>query len=462
MQNIYFFVPCDIYIRDFDARLITVLSVIKDVKNVKFIIGSQHEVNKFIIKNNNIKKMIYLEKGIDTRYSSWYYYLAKRGCLIYTLSEEGGIFEKNRNLVSFDIDTDNLDLIRKNFIWLYLIYEEIIKNKKNFFNHSEFLVTGNPRFDLCSENFNDFYDIFFEKYKKKKCIVISSTFTSGNSSVPDELKIIRLISKKNYLKSSYQFDKIRKKYSNELRNHFIKLTKEISKENPDVQIFFRPHPVESHDIYKKHFQNFENIIVNNSVPARDMIAISDTLIHHDCTTAIECFLNNKQPIAYLPIFNENVAQEIPIKVSYIKETITEVKNQLSTILKNKNFIDLKKSNLGYFLENFNTKSYEKISNVFIKDIENFNNIKLKKPVKFKIKSLLNYLITIYIRFNRLIIEKFAELFSQKKFSKHNKFSKNIELNELKNKIHTLSKKIFLKKPVKIKKLNNNLFMIENE
>ena len=70
MQNIYFFVPCDIYIRDFDARLITVLSVIKDVKNVKFIIGSQHEVNKFIIKNNNIKKMIYLEKGIDTRYSS--------------------------------------------------------------------------------------------------------------------------------------------------------------------------------------------------------------------------------------------------------------------------------------------------------------------------------------------------------------------------------------------------------
>ena len=73
-----------------------------------------------------------------------------------------------------------------------------------------------------------------------------------------------------------------------------------------------------------------------------MIAISDTLIHHDCTTAIECFLNNKQPIAYLPIFNENVAQEIPIKVSYIKETITEVKNQLSTILKNKNFIDLRK------------------------------------------------------------------------------------------------------------------------
>ena len=160
MQNIYFFVPCDIYIRDFDARLITVLSVIKDVKNVKFIIGSQHEVNKFIIKNNNIKKMIYLEKGIDTRYSSWYYYLAKRGCLIYTLSEEGGIFEKNRNLVSFDIDTDNLDLIRKNFIWSNLIYEEIIKNKKNFFNHSEFLVTGNPRFDLCSENFNDFYDNF--------------------------------------------------------------------------------------------------------------------------------------------------------------------------------------------------------------------------------------------------------------------------------------------------------------
>ena len=193
-----------------------------------------------------------------------------------------------------------------------------------------------------------------------------------------------------------------------------------------------------------------------------MIAISDTLIHHDCTTAIECFLNNKKPIAYLPIFDENVAQEIPIKVSYIKKSIIEVKNQLTEILKNKNFVDLKKSNLEYFLENFNNNSYEKISNVLIEDIKNFNSLKLKKPVKFKIKSLLNYLIAIYVRFNRLIIEKFSGLFSQKKFSKHNKFSKNIELNELKNKIQILSKKIILKKQLKIKKLNNNLFMIEDE
>ena len=74
---------------------------------------------------------------------------------------------------------------------------------------------------------------------------------------------------------------------------------------------------------------------------------------------------------------------------------------------------MKKNNLGYFLENFNIKSYEKISNVFIEDIKNFNNLKLKKPVKFKVKSLLNYLIAIYIRFNRLIIEKFTEFFSQK-------------------------------------------------
>ena len=132
INEIYFFIPCDVYVRDFDARLITLLSIIKHVKNVKFIIGSQHEVNKFIIKNKNIKKIIYLEKGIDARYSGWYYYLAKRGCLIYTLSEEGGIFEKNRNLISFDIDTDNLDLIKKNFIWSNLIYEELIKKKKIF------------------------------------------------------------------------------------------------------------------------------------------------------------------------------------------------------------------------------------------------------------------------------------------------------------------------------------------
>ena len=114
-----------------------------------------------------------------------------------------------------------------------------------------------------------------------------------------------------------------------------------------------------------------------------MIAISETLIHHDCTTAIECYLNNKKPIAYLPFFDENVAQEIPIKVSCIKYSINEVKSQLSKILNNKNDIICEKENLGYLLENFNVKSFEKISEIFIEDIKKFDDLKLKKKVKFK-------------------------------------------------------------------------------
>ncbi len=459
MSKIYFFIPSDIYIRDFDSRLLLAISIMNETKNINFIIGSQYQVNNFILKNKNIKKMIYLEKGIDMRYSNWYYYLANRGCLIYTLSEEGGIFEKNRNLISFDIDTDNLDLIKKNFMWSKLIYDEIYQHKKFLLNHSEFVVTGNPRFDLCSEKFNDFHDGFLEKYKKKKCVVISSTFTSGNSSVPDELKIIRLISKPSYLKNSYRFDINRKRYSNKLRNHFIKLTKEISKENPEVQFFFRPHPVESHEIYLKHFKEFDNIIVNNSVPARDMIAISETLIHHDCTTAIECYLNNKKPVAYLPIFDEKLAQEIPIKISNVKKTIEDVKNEVSKILNDKSKDSCSQLDLGYSLENINFCSYKKITDIFVNDLKNFDNLKLNKPVKFKTKYLINYVIAAYIRLNRLIIETFAKLFLRKKFSKLNKFSKNIELDELKIKISSLSNKILFRKNIKIEKLRENLFLL---
>ena len=462
MSKIYFFIPSDIYIRDFDSRLLLATSIMNKTENINFVIGSQFQVNNFIVKNKEIKKMIYLEKGIDMRYSNWYYYLANRGCLIYTLSEEGGIFEKNRNLISFEIDTDNLDLIKKNFIWSKLIYDVIYKYKRFLLNHSEFVTTGNPRFDLCSEKFNDFYHKSLEKYKEKKCIVISSTFTSGNSSVPDELKIIRLLSKPNYLKNSYHFDINRKKYSNKLRNYFIELTKEISKENPEAQIFFRPHPVESHEIYLKQFKGFKNIIVNNSVPARDMIAISETLIHHDCTTAIECYLNNKNPIAFLPIFDEKLTQEIPIKISILKQTIEDVKKEVNSILNKEKKMSSSQIDLKYFLENVSFSSYKKITDIFVNDLKSFNNLKLNKPVKFKMKYLLNCVIAAYIRFNRLIIETFAKLFLKKNFSKLNKFSKNVELDELQTKISSLSKKIFMKKNIKIKKLKDNLFLLNCE
>ena len=115
MNDIYIFFPSDVYVRDFDARLLTALTILKGVDKIKIIIGSQLQVNKFILQDKSIKKMIYYEKGIDERYSSWYRYLVDRGCLIYTLSEEGGIFEKNRHLVSFEIDEENFDLIKKNF-----------------------------------------------------------------------------------------------------------------------------------------------------------------------------------------------------------------------------------------------------------------------------------------------------------------------------------------------------------
>ena len=110
MSKIYFFIPSDIYIRDFDSRLLLAISIMNETKNINFIIGSQYQVNNFILKNKNIKKMIYLEKGIDMRYSNWYYYLANRGCLIYTLSEEGG---KSKLTTAFELNLTNSEIILK-------------------------------------------------------------------------------------------------------------------------------------------------------------------------------------------------------------------------------------------------------------------------------------------------------------------------------------------------------------
>lgn len=459
-NKIYFFIPCDIYVRDFDARLLLALNLIKNTDNLEFIFGSQYEVNNFIIQNKFIKKFIYYEKGIDERYSSWYHYLVNRECLIYTLSEEGGIFEKNRNLISFDIDTDNFDAIRKNFIWSNFIYEKLKSFKKHFFKHSEFLVTGNPRFDLCSTKYNNFHDKFLNNFKKKKCIVVSSTFSAGNYLVPDESSIIRFFSKKNFLKNSYKFDKNREVYSNKLREYFISLTKEISHEYPYIQIFFRPHPVESHEIYKKAFKKNKNIIINNSVPARDMIAISETIIHHDCTTAVECYLNNKKPIAYLPIFDEYLTQELPIKLSLAKETVKDIKIQINQILKKKKKLNLPKENFKYFLENFKCTSYEKITKIILDDIKNPDKLIFKKIQKKFTKTLYRYLESFIIRSLNKTFEIISKISLSQKISRSYKYNTNVRITDLNYKIKNLSKIISINKKIYTKKIKKNLFLLK--
>ena len=462
MINKFFFIPCDIYIRDFDARLLLALSLMKKVENVTFVIGSQYEVNKYIKENENINKMIYLEKGIEERYSDWYHYLANRGCLIYTMGEEGGIFEKNRNLASFDIDAVNLDCIRKNFIWSDLIYDEMKKHKNFFFKHSEFSVTGNPRFDLCSSKFDSFHNSFLNKFKEKKCIVISSTFSAGNYRVPDESGLIRVFSTRKFLKNWYKFDIERKKYSNKLREYFISLTKEIAKDNPNIQIFFRPHPVESHEVYNKNFSKYNNIIVNNSVPARDMVAISKTLIHHDCTTAVESYLNNKIPIAYLPIFDENLVQELPVKLSLKNKTINEVKDQLNDILNKKEIINLPFNHFKYFLKNFESESCEEIAKVIVNDINNFDDILVKSAKKNMILSSLNFLRSFIIRLINKNIEIMSKVLLKKEISRSYKYPVDLNIADLDEKIQKLSNIINLQKKVETKKISKNLFFLANQ
>ena len=120
-----------------------------------------HEGPQSITKINKVK----IQQGMILSNEPGYYKKNKFGIRIENLVY---VNKKNRNLISFDIDTDNLDLIKKNFMWSKLIYDEIYQHKKFLLNHSEFVVTGNPRFDLCSEKFNNFHDKFLEKYKLKE------------------------------------------------------------------------------------------------------------------------------------------------------------------------------------------------------------------------------------------------------------------------------------------------------
>lgn len=397
----------------------------------------------FFDRNKWLFPGIYIGKNCfktEVPYIKTYYKKMKEcGVNVWHLDEEGGVYSGNiddqRDILTYRLEARDLDEADKILTWGN--WQKQVFDSKN--PRAEVVVSGSPNFD-----------IFQEKYKynlknwdldvtggRKDFILVNTRFSNGNP----KMGVQHRFNKKQpdsgrdtefYMEEAYIAN-------NKLLFGFIELCIYLARELPDTEIVIRPHPSESHDIYKILTKKLHNICVTSSGGVESWIRMSKVLIHNGCTTAIQSIVAKQNVVTYIP--NDVTAIEDKF-TAYLPNTIGRIAHTHDDVLSfiNKPYFNQSKiwmdtvsrlDSIEYISELVNREPTRSVDTLFNSKYRLF----LREKMKDVVMNGINYMTP-----NR----------KHKRFN-YKEFSKIVDLVEIANKHY--------KSNVKYKKITNGCYCI---
>ncbi|MFT7157287.1 MAG: surface carbohydrate biosynthesis protein [Parvicella sp.] len=366
-MNHYAFIPVEVFTRSFKSRFRIAYEFAR--LGGTAIVGDQREVKYLLSKIDQPVSLLSkgeppTEPSIDL--VSLY---KKKGFQLFLLDEEGGIVDKDGQILQFRYDIRISALYDQIYLWGD---KQKSLLAKYFPNLKQLLVSGNPRFDtlhyelqtfLGDGPLKDFLGSF------NKTVSVNTSFPAGNTkqSTEDFLKMF-----KNLLREHYSERKARMHvaHHNLLHHYFCELIEFMATDFPSIGIIIRPHPSENEVPYMALQEKYVNVYVDagRKYEAGYMSKICDLTIHHDCTTGIEALMSNSKVVSYAPYENE-LSQPVPLKSTLKVGSYEEVKSLLLDILDDKDHreYNLPESKLiRSFIQNY--KSSKNTAEVIATDI----------------------------------------------------------------------------------------------
>jgi surface carbohydrate biosynthesis protein len=359
--------PIETKVRELDGKIWLALNLIK--QGHKIALGRRGSINYSLDK---IKPEIYIE--LDAEYSPKKLERVKKlsnsGTKVYVLETEGGVFRSEEEYSSNRLSKKILQYIDKYLAWGQETYD-IIKHNTDFPEENT-AVTGNPRFDLLSEELREIYATDTKKINQKynEYILINTNFTYANNKDITKLQ-------ESLKNRGRNIDEKRVRYEKNLLNEFTTLVSTVTTKI-DKNIVIRPHPSESLEKYQKEFENFDQVYACRKGDVRPWISGSQAVIHNSCTTGIESALLNVPVFAYQPITNERYDVKLPNIVSNQIYSIENIINKLRQITEESKYIMTSKQHriLKKYFYNIDSQAAKKIRQVINKENEiNLDNFR---------------------------------------------------------------------------------------
>lgn len=201
-----------------------------------------------------------------------------------------------------------------------------------------FHTTGTPIVDLWRAPLHNLFRQEAESLRERygKYIIIPSSFASvnhfmgadANRGILTRDEIIAKDKREEFFKFWDEYER----YVRGIFQKFLALIPDVAKAFPDHKIIIRPHPSESHDLWKEAARRLPNVTIIFDGPVSPWLLGADAVLHWGCTTGVEAYLMGKPVIAYNPASAEEEAKfdhRVPHCISLIARTPAEVNNLLT-------------------------------------------------------------------------------------------------------------------------------------
>jgi surface carbohydrate biosynthesis protein len=305
------------------------------------VIGSRREMEMLI---DAFPRSIYLSKSMTVRSLLFFWVAAKYGHDIITWDEEALVHLPPETYFSRRLHPAAIRYVSHLFAW----GEENAELWRRYPHLPEGIpihVTGNPRSDLLRPEMHAYYADEVQKIRREfgYFILINTNFNHVNAFGPD----MNLFKPVKHAGETPRFGRaargMSRDYAEGLRDHklavfrdFQRMIPELEKSFPDYSIVVRPHPTESHEVYRQIAARCQRVKVTNEGNVVPWLLSANALIHNGCTTGVEAFELRVPALSYRATVNETYDSgfyHLPNALSHNCFSFDELQDTLQRILK---------------------------------------------------------------------------------------------------------------------------------
>ncbi|HOX57763.1 MAG TPA: hypothetical protein P5205_06060 [Candidatus Paceibacterota bacterium] len=322
--------PVEIVARELDFRL--VLAALCARADTQIVIGRQHLLQKLLLR---LRGGLFVGKGLafwktDKDYRKY----KDRDFRTIFLHEEGGIYEgteKDWAKATHEIlDVEKTE--PEDYVCPWGEFQADCYRSRQPKCAPHIIVTGHPRFDLCTRRYRPLYQDEVDALKKRfgKFILINCNFYWANAKGIDSILHFYGVKPEERERRTYYLDQVCVSMSKWTR--FLQMVNHLSDRFAEFQIVVRPHPAENIHLYTPLLRYVPRVTVTREGGVQPWLLASAVVIHDGCTTAIEAYQAGAPVINFRPVKDDRFDIVLPNLVGIRCETEAQVEQTLRQLL----------------------------------------------------------------------------------------------------------------------------------
>lgn len=300
-------IPVENQVRELDPKLL--LACIAARRGFSSIIGARRDMEMRI---DGFPRAIYLSKSMTVRSLLFFQAAVKYGHDIITWDEEALVHLPPETYYSRRLHPRAIRYVRHLFAWGEE-NAELWRGYPHLPPGIPIHVTGNPRSDLLRRELHGYYaeDLARIRGEFGPYLLVNTNFNHVNAFGPD-MNLFKPVKRPGQKPRFGRAARgMSRAYAEGLRDHklavfrdFQEMIPRLEAAFPDFTIVVRPHPTESHDVYRRIASGCRRVRVTNAGNVVPWLLGATALVHNGCTTGVEAFELGVPALSYRATVNE--------------------------------------------------------------------------------------------------------------------------------------------------------------